>query len=102
MEKNFSNVHIDEGATLYTIRGSGITAVISDLGATLVSLMVPDAQGQEADVVLGYDTAGEYLAGTAYLGATVGRNANRIAGASFPLGQKQCALAANEGLCIQV
>ena len=97
MEKNFSNVHIDEGATLYTIRGSGITAVISDLGATLVSLMVPDAQGQEADVVLGYDTAAEYLAGTAYLGATVGRNANRIAGASFPLGQKQCALAANEG-----
>ena len=97
MEKNFSNVHIDEGATLYTIRGSGITAVISDLGATLVSLMVPDSQGQEADVVLGYDTAGEYLAGTAYLGATVGRNANRIAGASFPLGQKQCALTANEG-----
>ena len=58
MEKNFSNVHIDEGATLYTIRGSGITAVISDLGATLVSLMVPDAQGEEADVVLGYDTGG--------------------------------------------
>lgn len=97
MEKKFSVLHIDSGATLYTIARGGLTAVVSDLGATLVRLMVPDASGQEADVVLGYDTAGEYLAGTAFLGATVGRNANRIAGASFPLGKTLCALAANEG-----
>ena len=97
MEKIFSNLHIDQGATLYTITGGGITAVVSDLGATLVRLMVPDASGKEEDVVLGYDTAKGYLEGTSYLGATVGRNANRIAGAAFPLGGKTYTMAANEG-----
>ena len=92
MEKIFSNLHIDQGATLYTITGGGITAVVSDLGATLVRLMVPDASGKEDDVVLGYDTAKGYLEGTSYLGATVGRNANRIAGAAFTLGGKTCRL----------
>lgn len=97
MEKIFSNLHIDQGATLYTITGGGITAVVSDLGATLVRLMVPDASGKEEDVVLGYDTAKGYLEGTSYLGATVGRNANRIAGAAFTLGGKTYTMAANEG-----
>ena len=97
MEKNFSNLHIDQGATLYTITGGGLTAVVSDLGATLVRLMVPDASGKEADVVLGHDTAKGYLEGTGFLGATVGRSANRIAGASFTLGGKTYTMAANEG-----
>lgn len=97
MEKIFSNLHIDQGATLYTITGGGITAVVSDLGATLVRLMVPDASGKEEDVVLGYDTAKGYLEGTSYLGATVGRNANRIAGAAFTLGGKTYTMVANEG-----
>ena len=97
MEKIFSNLHIDQGATLYTITGGGITAVVSDLGATLVRLMVPDASGKEDDVVLGYDTAKGYLEGTSFLGATVGRNANRIAGAAFTLGGKTYTMAANEG-----
>ena len=97
MENNFSNLHIDEGATLYTITGSGITAVITDLGATLVRLLVPDAAGKTEDVVLGYDTARGYLEGSSFLGATVGRSANRIAGAAFALGQKTYTMDANEG-----
>lgn len=97
MEKKFSNLHIDQGATLYTITGGGLSAVVSDLGATLVRLMVPDAAGNVEDVVLGYDTAKGYLEGTSFLGATVGRSANRIAGASFSLGKKTYALTPNEG-----
>lgn len=97
MEENFSNLHIDEGATLYTITGGGLTAQIMDQGATLVRLWVPDREGHKDDVVLGYDTAKEYKNGGSFLGATVGRSANRIAGSSFSLNGKTYAMTANEG-----
>lgn len=97
MEENFSNLHIDEGATLYTITGGGLTAVVSDLGATLVRLWVPDRNGKTDDVVLGYDTAKGYLEGSSFLGATVGRSANRIAGSQFTLNGRTYRLTANEG-----
>lgn len=97
MEEKFSNLHIDEGATLYTITGGSIQAQVTDLGASLVRLWVPDASGSTADVVLGYDTAKAYQTGGSCLGATVGRNANRIAGAAFSIGGKSYALTANEG-----
>ncbi len=97
MEKIFSNLHIDQGAVLYTLRCGGLEAQISSLGATLVRLWVPDSQGKLEDVVLGYDTAAGYLQGHACLGATVGRNANRTGGASFRLGGREVRLAANEG-----
>ena len=88
MEEKFSNLHIDEGATLYTITGGSIQAQVTDLGASLVRLWVPDASGSTADVVLGYDTAKAYQAGGSCLGATVGRNANRIAERPFPSAAK--------------
>ena len=72
-------------AHLYKIRFGSLEAEITDFGATLVSLTVPDSQGNCADVVLGFDSAADYAASGAFLGATVGRNANRIAGASFSL-----------------
>ena len=97
MEENFSNLHIDEGATLYSITGGGLTAVVSDLGATLVRLWVPDRNGKKDDVVLGYDTAKGYLEGGSFLGATVGRSANRIAGSQFTLNGKTYSLTPNEG-----
>ena len=61
----------------------GLKASILTLGATLRSLQVPDADGELRDVVLGYDTAGEYWQGDCFLGATVGRFANRIGGAAL-------------------
>lgn len=75
-------------AHLYKIRFSSLEAEITDFGATLVSLTVPGPQGNRADVVLGFDSAADYAASSAFLGATVGRNANRIAGASFSLNGK--------------
>ena len=83
MRKNFGILPSGEQATLYTISCGGITAQVTDYGATLVSLLVPDKEGTLADVVLGYDDCGGYAAGDACLGATVGRNANRIAGAAL-------------------
>jgi aldose 1-epimerase len=76
----------------------GMSARIITLGATLQALEVPDRDGGTVDIVLGYDTAAEYLANPQYFGATVGRYANRIAGARFTLDGQAYTLAANDGL----
>ena len=94
--KPFGVLPTGEQAHLYTIRGGGLEAAISDFGATLVNLLVPDKEGNLADVVLGFDDASSYLKCPAYLGATVGRNANRIGGASFTLGDKTYTMEAND------
>lgn len=83
-------------AFLYTISNGRLTAQISDFGATLVRLYVPDKQGVLADVVLGFDDAKDYLASTTYFGATVGRNANRIGSACFSLNGETVQLMPNE------
>ena len=80
MKKSFGILPTGEEAFLYTISCGKLTATVTDYGATLVSLLVPDAAGNIADVVLGHDSFEGYRDGDAFLGATVGRNANRIAG----------------------
>ena len=82
----------------WTLTGeTGLTAEVLDYGVTIRSLMVPDKNGNPVDVVLGYDTLEEYLCDDCYLGATIGRFANRIKGASFPLNGKTYDLYANDG-----
>lgn len=76
---------------------NGVLVRIITLGATVQSLVVPDRQGRTADVVLGYATAAEYLQQPQYLGATVGRYANRIGNARFTLDGAQYELEANDG-----
>ena len=71
---------------LYPLTNShGMKAVITNLGARLVRLYVPDKDGNLKDVVLGNDTVQDYENIENFYGATVGRNANRIAGAEFCL-----------------
>ena len=53
MTRSFGTLPGGETAHLYTICGGGLTAGISDFGATLVSLLAPDREGHLADVVLG-------------------------------------------------
>jgi aldose 1-epimerase len=77
--------------------GAGLSARIMTLGATLQSLIVPDKAGHKDDVVLGYDTAQEYLSHPDYFGASVGRYANRIAKGKFTLDGKSYTLATNDG-----
>ena len=84
-KKPFGVLPTGEQAYVYTIRCGAMEARISDYGAVLVSLMVPDKDGKVDDVVLGYDDAPGYAASTVYLGATVGRNSNRIGNARFTL-----------------
>jgi aldose 1-epimerase len=65
--------------------GNGIVAQVASLGATLVDLRVPDRQGQIGSVVLGLDRVEDYARQRWFLGATVGRVANRIRDAKFSL-----------------
>lgn len=76
---------------------NGIQAEILDYGVTIRTLVVPDKVGNPVDVVLGYDDLDGYLNNRGYLGATIGRFANRIGGASFVLNGKEYHLAANNG-----
>ena len=96
MKKSFGVLPSGEQASLYTISGGRITATVTDYGAHLVSLLVPDRAGNTADIVLGYDDANGYRNGTCFFGATVGRSANRIGGASFPLNGSEVRLTPNE------
>ena len=96
MKRLFGTLKTGEAAYLYTISGGGLTAVISDLGATVVKLFVPDANGNIADVVLGFDDPNDYIASGTYFGAAVGRNSNRVGGARFAMNGKEYALDAND------
>ncbi|MDO4284885.1 MAG: aldose epimerase family protein [Eubacteriales bacterium] len=84
--------------SLYTIVRDGITAKVTDFGAILVSLLVPDRDGVSSDVVLGYDAAEGYFDNSCFFGATVGPNANRIANASFSLNGQKYSLPVNDGV----
>ena len=97
MKENFGILPTGETAALYTIACGGLTAAVTDYGATLVKLMVPDKNGKLEDVVLGFDDVNGYRTGNGgFLGATVGRNANRMKGAAFVLGNKTWSLTPNE------
>lgn len=98
MKENFGILPSGEAAYLYTISCGGLTAAITDYGASLVRLLVPDRDGVLADVVLGYDDCNGYRnANGACLGATVGRNANRLKGSRFSLNGEIHHLRPNEG-----
>ncbi len=98
MKETFGVLPSGKAASLYVISRGGITAAVTDYGASLVRLLVPDAAGVCADVVLGYDDCNGYrTANGAALGATVGRNANRLKGASFQLSGQTYTMPANEG-----
>ncbi len=76
---------------------NGMMAEVLDYGVTIRSIIVPDKNGNPVDVVLGYDTLEEYVSDDCYLGATIGRFANRIKGSSFELNGKTYELFANNG-----
>jgi aldose 1-epimerase len=75
----------------------GMQARVITYGAILTELRVPDRNGKLGNVVLGFDNLNDYLAGHPFFGATVGRYANRIAGARFTLDGQEYKLAANDG-----
>ena len=76
---------------------NGVEVDITNFGAAVVSLKVPDRHGKTDDVVLGYDDLDGYLHDKSYFGATVGRYANRIAHGKFTLNGTTYTLAKNDG-----
>ena len=76
---------------------SGMEARLIDFGAILTVLKVPDKNGRLVDVVCGYDGPEGYMVNPGCFGATVGRHANRIAGAAFELNGKVYQLSKNDG-----
>jgi aldose 1-epimerase len=83
---------------LYRLRSdSGVEVSACTYGATITSIKAPGTDGTRANVVLGFDTLAPYLAQTAYLGAIVGRYANRIARARFVLDDVTYQLQPNNG-----
>lgn len=85
---------------VYTISAENITAKLIPYGARLISLMVPDRDGKEQDVVIGYDDPKAYLNDTetvhTFFGAVVGRYANRIKNGTFTIGSNEYHVPKNE------
>jgi aldose 1-epimerase len=95
---DFGTMPDGKAVSLYTIQSpSGMKMTVTNYGATIVSLTAPDRNGVQDDVVLGFDTLDEYIAGSPYFGAIVGRYGNRIAGGSFELNGETYSLAQNNG-----
>lgn len=89
-----------DGTEIYlcSIRNkNGMEAQVINYGAVLVRLYVPDKTGKAEDVVLGYDNLESYYINKPAFGATIGPNANRIAGAAFTLDGVKYTLDANDG-----
>lgn len=87
-----------EPVTAYTLTGAGgLSLQFITYGGIVTHLRVPDREGRLADVVLGFDSLGPYLAGHPYFGAIVGRVAGRITGARFQLDGHTYNLARNNG-----
>ena len=98
-EESFKGSHNGKPTALYTLKNkSGMVAQVTNYGAIIVSLFAPDKNGNFTDVVLGYDTIGEYTNGNGpYMGAVCGRCANRTGKGKFTLNNKEYTLAVNNG-----
>ena len=95
---DFGPTHTGQPAHLYRMRNAnGMEVDVTDLGASIVSVRVPNRDGELVDVALGFDEVDGYEHNGAALGGVVGRCANRIAGAQFSLGGRTYQLTANEG-----
>src|SRR5262249_56190040 len=83
---------------IYTLSNKhGMVAKVTEYGALLTELWVPDRTGKPGDVVLGFDNLDRYVQGHPFFGATAGRVANRIAKGKFTLDGKEYNLAINSG-----
>ncbi|HET7113656.1 MAG TPA: hypothetical protein VFI57_08435, partial [Pyrinomonadaceae bacterium] len=97
-KKPFGTGSNGEEIDLYTLRNlRGVEVSITNYGGTITSIKAPDRNGVFADIVLGYETLEEYVKNPRYLGALIGRHANRIARGEFSLNGVEYQLAQNNG-----
>ena len=96
--KSFGQMPDSTDVKIHTLTNrKGMVAKITEYGAILTEVWVPDRAGQLTNVVLGFDNLGQYLKGHPFFGATTGRVANRIAKGQFTLDGKAYTLAVNNG-----
>jgi aldose 1-epimerase len=97
-KKAFGKTGDGKPVDLYTLTNQhGVEIRVMSYGGIILSLRVPDKNGQFDDVTLGYESLDGYLEKTAYFGAIIGRYGNRIANGKFTLDGKEYTLAANNG-----
>ena len=99
-QARFGELPDGRSVTVYTVTAGEIEMRVTDYGATITSLLVPDAHGERADIVLGFDRLEGYLseayrAGNPYFGAVIGRYGNRIGDARFELDGETVRVTAN-------
>ncbi len=88
-----------DGTKIYrwSLENGGTRLKVLNYGGTVQSLELPDRHGKYVNVSLGYDTIEEYVAGTTFFGASIGRYGNRIAKGKFTLDGKDYQLSVNDG-----
>ncbi len=97
-KESFGQTRDGQAVDIYTLKNRrGAEARITTYGGAVVSLKMPDRGGRVDDVVLGFDDIEGYQKTTTYIGALVGRYANRIAKGRFTLNGKEYTLATNNG-----
>lgn len=88
----------DRGVWLFTLEnGKGSYVQLTNFGASILSIVVPDREGNLSDVVLGFNGFDGYYNDNLYIGTTIGRYANRIANASFQISDGLYQLEKNDG-----
>ena len=98
-KRSFGVTSKGQEATLYTLENSkGMKAEVTDYGAILVNLFVPDKNGKVEDLVLGFDSVEGYESNPSFFGATIGPSANRIGGAKFSIDGVEYAVDVNDGV----
>lgn len=94
---SFGKTKDGEEATLYTMENkNGMKVSVSDFGAVIVNIIVPDRDGNFEDVALGYDSVTGYEDNGPGYGSFIGRHANRIGGAKFTINGQTYELAKND------
>lgn len=96
--KNFQTTIDGRQTGLYVLKNGNMQVAITNYGARIVSIIVPDKNGKPTDVSVGYEAVQPYAeGGDTYFGAIVGRYGNRIAKGKFKLDGKEYTLATNNG-----
>ncbi len=103
LDRNKFQTEVDGKQTdLFTLKNqNGMEVCVTNFGGRIVSIMVPDRNGELRDVVLGFDNVQDYIDNSTDFGASIGRYANRIANGRFTLNDKEYQLPLNNfGHCL--
>lgn len=97
--QDFTDLKDGKQVSLFVLSNdNGMMVELTNYGATIVSILVPDQQGIQDNIVLGYNNINSYYSGNAFYGCVAGRYANRIRQGKFVLNGQIYTLAQNNGV----